>query len=76
MPRRGAGDCGGACSAAGHPGEEHVNQGPQDQAHCHGHTESYDQRDCEETDTEEDIFQPVLQFVFLWDLNQTSCKLL
>lgn len=51
FPCRGAGDRGRACSAAGHPGEEHVNQGPQDQANCHGHEESYNQRDCEEKRT-------------------------
>lgn len=42
---RAAGDAGRACSASGHPGQEHVYQGPQDEAHRHGHTESYDQRD-------------------------------
>lgn len=42
---RAAGDAGRACLASGHPGQDHVNQGPQDQAHRDGHTESYDQRD-------------------------------
>lgn len=44
MARGAAGDAGRACSATGHPGQDHVDQGPQDQAHCHGHTERYDQR--------------------------------
>lgn len=40
-----------ACSVSGHPGQGHINQGSQEQAHCHWHTESYDQRDCEERNT-------------------------
>ena len=44
-PRGAAGDAGRAGSAAGHPGQQHVNQGPQNQAHPHGHAESYYQRD-------------------------------
>lgn len=51
LARRAAGDAGRACSASGHPGQDHVNQGPQHQAHSHGHTESYDQRDCEKRST-------------------------
>lgn len=47
LAKRAAGDAGRACSA-GHPCQDHVNKGPQDQAHRHGHTESYDQRDWEE----------------------------
>lgn len=46
FPGRGAGDCGRACSAAGHPSEQDINQGPQDQANCHGHEKSDYQRDC------------------------------
>lgn len=45
LARRAAGDAGRACSASGHPGQDHVNKRPQEQAHRHGHTESYDQRD-------------------------------
>lgn len=48
LARWAAGDAGRACSASGHPGQDHVNEGPQDQAHRHGHAESYDQRNCEE----------------------------
>lgn len=44
LARWAAGDAGRACSASGHPGQDHVNEGPQDQAHRHGHAESYDQR--------------------------------
>lgn len=51
LARRAAGDAGRACSASGHPGQDHVNQCSQDQTHGHGHTESYDQRDCEERHT-------------------------
>lgn len=42
---RTAGDPGRAGFASGHPGQDHVNQGAQNQAHRDGHTESYDQRD-------------------------------
>lgn len=45
LARRAAGDACRACSASGHPSQEHVNQGPQDQTHRHGHAESNDQRD-------------------------------
>lgn len=47
LTRCGTGDAGGACFASGHPGQDNINQGPQDQAHRDGHTESYDQRYCE-----------------------------
>lgn len=45
LARRAAGDAGRACSATRHPRQDHINEGPQDQAHRHGHTESNDQRD-------------------------------
>lgn len=48
FPGRGAGDRGRACSASRHPGEEYIDQDPQDQANCHGHEKSDNQRDCEE----------------------------
>ena len=43
------GDNGRACFASGHPRQDHVNQGTQEQTHSHGHTESYNQRDWEES---------------------------
>lgn len=48
FPGRGAGDHGGASSPTRHPGEEYINQGPQDQADSHGHEKSDNQRYCEE----------------------------
>lgn len=65
LARRAAGDAGRACSASGHPGQDHVNQGPQDQAHSHGHTESYDQRDCEEKNISKRIFYGLLRYLLL-----------
>lgn len=40
-----AGDANGARPPSGHPGQQHVDQGPQDDSHRHGHTEGYDQGD-------------------------------
>lgn len=50
------GDAGRACSTSGHPGQEHINQGTQEKAHCDGHTESYDQRACEKRNTSNRTF--------------------
>lgn len=43
--RRPPSDAGGTGFASGHPGQDHVDQRPQEEAHGHGHTEGYDQGD-------------------------------
>lgn len=48
LARWATGDARRASSAARHPGQDHVNQSSEDQAHSNGYTESYDQRTCEE----------------------------
>lgn len=65
LASRAAGDAGRSCFASGHPGQDHVNQGPQNQAHCHGYTKNYDKRDCEESNTNRIFYLVSKKFVFL-----------